>query len=561
MVASPPQPRDWTRTMSFAQLEAPAAKEPSLALSVQAYRDEIARRAQADMLAEVERDMEAVRVRCRTFAGFVREAWKIIEPGTALKWNWHLDAMCDHLQAISEGRMHPRLIINVPPGSSKSTIVTVLWQAWEWGPLGRPHLRYVSTSFELGNVKRDTSKSRDLIASEWYQALWPETALKTEAVLSFSNAAKGTRLGVAFASVTGKRGDRLVVDDPHSLKGAESETQRDGAVQLFIEGGLNRVNDWATSAIVIVMQRVHERDLTGVLLARDFGFTHLMIPMEFEPARRCVTFRRLSPALAGPPAPFWSDPRTTDKEPMDRVRVPTAQILELHKIGDYAYAGQYQQRPAPREGGMFLVDEIGTVEVAPGGGTVVGGWDIAGSKRKTSPYTVRVLMKRVGGDIYVLDVQRRRTNPTELNKMVDTVCHDDAKDYPDMLSSLPQDPGAAGKVVKWGWSELLMGLVVKITPESGDKETRADPFASQVGMGRVFMVKGDWNDEYKEELRNFPAGRYKDQVDASSRAFGELVGGVSEPENAGPEIIDASDEVISLPGYDDDDDPWAPLDE
>jgi predicted phage terminase large subunit-like protein len=503
-------------------------------------------------------EADAIRERCsRSFAAFVREAWHVIEPGTTLRWNWHLDAMCDHLQGITEGRLSPWLIINVPPGSSKSTIVSVLWQAWEWGPRALRHHRFVSASFEEGNVTRDTRKTRDLIQSEWYATLWPEVLesngkLKRAGETSFANGATGFREGVTFSAITGKRGDRVLIDDPHSLKGAESETQRNTTVREFLEGGLNRTNDASTSAMVIVMQRLHQEDLTGALLARQLGFVHLMIPMEFEPARRCTTPLLVDDGQGG--KKNWTDPRSYMGELMDPVRVPPEAITRQKKAGPYAWSGQYQQNPVPREGGMFDVAKLDIVETAPGGGTVVAGWDIAGSKRKTSPYTVRVLMKRVGGDIYVLDVKRRRTNPTELMAMVEDVSKDDSEDYPGVLISLPQDPGATGKVVKWSWSAALIGLKYKVTPETGDKETRAEPFAAQVGAERVHLVRGAWNSEYEEELRGFPTG-YKDQVDASSRAFGELVARSAPPTNAAPETVDAED-VPPTPESVDAEDPW-----
>lgn len=519
-------------------------------LSVEAYQREVRRRTEAEMLEEAERDAEGIRQRCKSFAEFVKMAWRVIEPQTPLKWNWHLDAMCDHLEAISLGRIRPRLIINVPPGSSKSTIVSVLWQAWEWGPLGKRHLRFVSTSFDLVNVKRDTAKTLDVIRSEWFRRLWPEVSLKTEGVLSFSNTDTGSRLGVAFKSVTGKRGDRLLVDDPHSILGAESETQRDSATQMFIEGGLNRTNDWETSAIVIVMQRLHADDLTGKLLALGYGFTHLCIPMEFEPGNRCSTPLQVDDGKGG--KKDWTDPRSYEGEPMDPVRIPPAAIEELKK-SDYSWSGQYQQRPVPREGGMFKADLIDVVEFCPAGGSTVAGWDFAGSKRKKSPYTVRVLMTRVGGDVYIRDVERKRTDPTDLERMINEVCAEDRKRVPEVVISMPQDPGQAGKSQKWRISELLMGYVYKIDPETGAKETRAEPFAAQVGAERVHMVRGDWNSAYREELRNFPSGSYKDQVDASSRAFGELVGAVPPPENAPPELMDEELEegVLEYEG-----DPW-----
>ena len=508
---------------------------------------------------------DAIRSRCRTLAGFVKEAWHQLEPKNPLKWSWHLQAMCDHLEAITRGHLTPWLIINVPPGSSKSMIVSVMWQAWVWGPYGNPASRFVSSSFDLKNVTRDTRKTRDLVQSNWYRELWPdvfddEGKLKRAGETSFENKDFGFREGVAFASITGKRGDVVIIDDPHSVDGAESEDQRTSTVRKFVEGGLNRTNDAETSAMVIVMQRIHQDDLTGALLARDLGFVHLCIPMEFEEERRCVTPLQVDDGLGG--KKDWTDPRSYEGELMDPVRMPPTAIARQKKAGEYVWNGQYQQRPAPREGGMFKVDLIETVPAAPGGGKVVGGWDIAGSKRKNSPYTVRVLMKRVNGNFYIIHVDRRRTNPTELNAMIDTVTHADALDYgrASMLHSLPQDPGAVGKVVKWSWADLLAGLNFSITTESGDKETRAEPFAAMVGAGKVFMVRGDWNAAYREELRNFPAGSFKDQVDASSRAFGELVGGVDKPMNAGPEVVEPGSDEMRLAeaqgdaGYEED--PW-----
>lgn len=529
-------------------LQSTIERPPEVLLDLEAYKAEVARRVRQEKLEEAQRDADAVRKRCQSFAEFVREAWPIIEPTTPLKWNWHLDAMCLHLEAISRGRLTPRLIINVPPGSSKSTIVTVLWQAWEWGPLGKRGHRFVTTSFDLVNVKRDTAKTLDVVSSEWFQELWPEVVMKTRGVLSFSNTSTGSRLGVAFKSVTGKRGDRLVIDDPHSLVGAESETERDGAVRNFIEGGLNRINDWETSAIVIVMQRLHTDDLTGALLAKPFGFIHLMIPMEFEPARRCTTPLKVA-------GKDWTDPRSYEGELMDPVRVPP-KANEINKLtGEYAYNGQYQQRPAPREGGMFKVEKLNLVDHCPPGGETVAGWDFAGSTRKKSPYSVRVLMTRIGGDIYIRGVVRKQTSPTDLERLFLDTSVEDRNAVPDVTVDFPQDPGQAGKAQKFRFAELLMGFKFRSTPETGSKEQRAEPLAAQVGAGRVHLVRGDWNSAFVEEMRNFPAGSLKDQVDAASRAFAGLVGGLLQPVNAGPELVD-EDDVPAVAEYADGRDPW-----
>lgn len=493
---------------------------------------------------------DATRARCEaSFAEFVKAAWHVIEPGTTLRWNWHLQAMCDHLQAISDGTLTPWLIINVPPGSSKSTIVSVLWQAWEWGPRGQRHLRYVSTSFEEGNVKRDTRKCRDLIRSDWFTMLWPEVSLVRFGETSFANDATGSREGVTFSAVTGKRGDRVVIDDPHSLKGAESEADRTRTVREFMEGGLNRTNDALKSAMVIVMQRLHQNDLTGALLAAELGFVHLMIPMEFEVERRCTTPLMVDgiDETGAKVRKNWTDPRSYEGQLMDPTRFPREAVDRQKKAGVYAWAGQYQQRPAPRSGGLFRIKENWQeaaseggmiVESPPAGGHVVGGWDFAGSKRKTSPYSVRVKMLRApGGSIYILHVERKRTTPAELEAMVvETTVNDGHHVRQDM----PQDPGQAGKAQAHRLAELIEGFDFRISVETGDKETRANPFAAQVEVGKVFLVRGDWNAAFIEELRGFPTGSYKDQVDACSRAYAALVGRPSETMNAAPEVIDLS---------------------
>lgn len=531
----------------------------ALPLSVEAYRAEVARRKEREMLDEAADHAAEIHERCQSFAEFVKMAWQVLEPHTPLRWNWHMQAMCDHLEGISRGRLKSRLIINVPPGSSKSTIVTVMWQAWEWGPLGRRHLRYVSTSYDLVNVKRDTGKTLDLIQSRWFRKLWPDVDLKTAGIMSFSNYDTGSRLGVAFRSVTGKRGDRLIVDDPHSVLGAESDTERDKWTTMFIEGGLNRTNDWETSAIVVVMQRLHENDLTGVLLAREYGFVHLMIPMEFEPARRCETPLQVPDPDRPGRTRNWRDPRTEDGELMDPVRVPEAAVEELKKSGEYMWAGQYQQRPAPREGGLFKVELIDIVDRVPPGGETCAGWDLAGSKRKKSPYTARVLMTRVGGDLYIRHVDRRRGSPTDTERMLEEVSVEDRNQIANVRISVPQDPGFGGKAFKWRVSEILIGFNYVCTPETGDKVTRAEPFAAQVGAERVHLLRGDWNAEYLDELRNFPGGAIKDQVDASSRAFMELVGNVAAPLNAAPEEVGEVEEgeryvAPTTPEYEGD--PW-----
>lgn len=490
---------------------------------LRAVRAEKARRAAVAERDRVARDAEKIRARCQTLAGFVREAWHVLEPNNALKWSWHLDAMCQHLEAISRGELHPRLIINVPPGSSKSMIVSVLWQAWEWGPFGKPSSRFLTSSFEMENVTRDTRKTRDLIQSEWYRALWPSVfdergRLTRSGETSFSNRHTGTREGVPFSSIMGKRGDRVVIDDPHSLKGAESPEVRAETIRLFLEGGLNRLNDQMTSAIVIVMQRVHEQDLTGALLARNLGFVHLMIPMEFEPSRRFTT-------------PIgWTDPRAYEGELMDPVRMPREAVEPLKSIGEYSWNGQYQQRPAPRDGGLFKRDWLTKFlgAVPHGYRKRVRAWDLAATKEITGnnpSWTVGVLMSFADGMFLVEHVYRVRGSSMEVS---DAILSHAATDGTATMVRLPQDPGQAGKSQAESLITSLAGYMAVAKPPSGDKATRATPAAVQAEAGNIRILRtGDpdkdaWIEPFIAELCLFPAGQHNDQVDAFADAFNEL---------------------------------------
>lgn len=494
---------------------------------LRALLNQIDRNIADDDLRRTRDNAETIRAECKSLAGFVRRAWEVLEPSTPLVWGWHLDAMCLHLEAITFGRMTPRLIINISPGSSKSLIVSVMWHAWMWGPCGMAGKRVVSTSFDVAVAKRDSRKARDLMLSDWYQTLWPTTFTR-QAEDNFANVDMGSREAVAFSSLMGKRGDALIIDDPHSLDGAESEVERTKNVRRFVEGGQSRVNDRVNSAIVIVMQRLHMDDLSGAVLARNLGYEHLMIPMRYEAERSIVT-------QIG-----WKDPRTFEGELMDPARVPEAEV-QKEEQSEYSFAGQYQQRPAPREGGMFKVEKIEIVDIVPANALTARGWDLAGSTRKTSAYTVGVRMSRKNGLIYIEDVIRVRKSPGE----VETLIHETAKaDGFSIVQDLPQDPAQAGLAQKLRFAELLAGYLVSITPEKGKKEDRALAFASQVDLGMVRLRRGPWNAAFIDELRNFPNGTFKDQVDAAARAFARILRGDGLQPLGGSQMIEGGDNAV-----------------
>lgn len=452
----------------------------------------------------------------RSLAGFAKRAWPVLEPATGLKWGWVLDAICEHLEAVSRGEIL-ELLINVPPGCMKSLLLGVMFPAWEWGPLGRADLRYLGTAHKQDLAVRDNMKCRRLIESEWFQRLWPLALTSDQnAKTKFENAKTGFREAMAFTSTTGSRADRLIVDDPLSADDANSPAKREAAEITFCEALPTRLNN-DRSAKVVIMQRLHERDTSGVILAREMGYTHLCLPMEFEPERRCST-------IIG-----FSDPRQEPGELLFPERFGREQVEKLKRdMGSYAAAGQLQQRPSPREGGMFKAHWFGRVRAAPAGTKWVRGWDLAASTGATAAFTAGVKMGKTPHGRYIIaHCLRDRQSPGGVERMIVNTA---AADGRECRISLPQDPGQASKGQVQYLIRQLAGFIVRATPESGAKETRAEPLSAQAEAGNVDILEtGDpakdaWIEDFMSEITVFPGSQFMDQTDAASRAFMEMVG-------------------------------------
>ena len=445
----------------------------------------------------------------RSLSGFTKRAWKHFDPQPYVH-GWHMDAICDHLQACATGEIK-RLLINVPPGTSKSTATNVIFPAWLWGPFGWPQAKFIGASYETGLANRDARKNRQLIESEWYQERWPIAFAKDQnEKINFENAAKGFRQACAVKSMTGKRGDFVVWDDPLSPEKAYSETERETANRVFAETLPTRLVSPEKSVIIIIMQRLHEDDVSGYILSRDLGYEHLCLPMEFEPERKCYT------------SIGFADPRKEDGELLFPDRFPR-EIIDRDKktMGEFAVAGQFQQRPVPRSGGMFKRENFGIVQALPPDCKFVRGWDLAATASDTAAYTVGAKLgySESTKRFYVADIVRGQYAPHDAKRIIMQTA---ALDGREVRGSLPQDPGQAGKAQVQDLILSLAGYPYEATPESGDKETRAMPLAAQVGISNVDLLAGSWNNAFLDEICLFPGSKYKDQVDAASRAFNVL---------------------------------------
>jgi len=465
-------------------------------------------------LNEIELEIER-RLCQRSFAEFVKRAWHVLEPATELRWGWSLDAICDHLQAVHDGHILS-LLMNVPPGCMKSLLTGVLFPAWEWGPAKRPDLRFLGTSHKQDLAVRDNMKCRRLIQSRWYQERWPLVLTSDQnAKTKFENDGTGFREAMAFTSMTGSRGDRVILDDPLSVDDANSEAALLAAELTFTEALPTRLNN-EKSAKIVIMQRLHDRDTSGIILAKGLDYVHLCLPMEFEPARRCTT------------SIGFTDPRTEEGELLFPERFGRAQVDDLKKtMGSYAVAGQFQQRPAPRSGGMFQRGDFEIVEAVPAGAKRCRAWDFAASKEtpgKQPDWTVGLRMAYVKGIFYVEDIRRGRWSPSVVEQNLKNTATQDGQL---VAIRMPQDPGAAGKSDAEAKVKLLAGYSVKVSTVTGDKATRARPASAQAEAGNVKLVRGEWNTAFLDEVCAFPSAQFDDQVDAFADALNELALGSS----------------------------------
>lgn len=450
---------------------------------------------EADLLA-VEREL------CRrSLSEFAKRAWTILEPAADLKWGWALDAICQHLEAVTDGRI-TRLLMNVPPGSMKSLLTGVIWPAWEWGPRGMPEMRFIGTAHEETLAIRDSRKCRDLIKSEWYQKLWPlELSRDLDGKREFGNIAKGVRQARSFTSMTGVRGDRVILDDPISADAANSDAKLEAVRVAFTETLPTRVNS-DKSAIVVVMQRLHEKDVSGVILEMGLPYVHLCIPMRFEPDRRCIT------------AIGWSDPRTREGELMFPERFGETQVSELEKtLGSYGAAGQLQQRPAPRGGGILKEAWFQYYTAPPRLDFRLITADTAQKTGQDNDYSVLQCWGRsVTGAAVLLDQIRGKWEAPELLVQ--------ARAFWLKHLSLP---GAAlrsimveDKVSGTGLIQTLRREGIPVIPvqRNKDKISRAHDAAPFIESGNVLLpIDASWMSDFLAEATAFPGGAHDDQMD------------------------------------------------
>jgi predicted phage terminase large subunit-like protein len=314
---------------------------------------------------------------------------------------------------------------------------------------------------------------------------------------------KATSVG---GDVTGRgcNSGLIVADD--LVKGraeAESKLVRDRAWDWFRDDLMSRMEPGAS--LIVNMTRWHEDDVIGRIQRDPMGLNwiHLVLPAVVDVDGNAADERTDADARA-----LWPSVYPLERLALTRLR------------GEHGWWSLYQQQPFPKGGKMFQRSWFSVVDVIPAGGKAVRGWDLAATKDGDGAATCGVKIRHVGGRYYVEHIAWLRGSPHEVEQLIVETA---AQDGREVTQDLPQDPGQAGKSQKAYIASKLAGYTVRFSPETGSKELRAEPFASQAQAGNVSLVRANWNDALIDELESFPVGRMKDRVDGCSRAFAALV--------------------------------------
>lgn len=459
----------------------------------------------------------------RSLAEFVKVFWPVMEPSTPLVWGWTMDAICQHLEAVTDGRI-TRLIINVPPGFSKSSLLNVFWCAHEWGPKRMPHLRYISTSYSYSLTQRDNIRFRRIIMSEKYKKYWGDVFGPSHdqfTTTKVANDKTGWKLATSLAGVTtGERGNRVLIDDGNNVMESESPQVLETTNMWVREVMPDRLNNIEKDAIVNIQQRTAENDVTGTLLSLNLGYEHLMIPMEYDPDRHCTT------------SIGWTDPRKKEGELAFPERFPLDAVQKLRRAkGEFAWASQYAQSPSPRGGGIIPLKTwriYGDTKYPanpaykdfPNMEYIVAGLDTAYTEAQENDYSALVVFGLYRDQywmpkIMLMHAWQERLKIHDLVTKVNKSC----ERY--QVDRLLIEDKAAGHSVQQELARLFRKrqFGIELVHAKGDKVARAYSVQHLFTEG---MIYAPWDGEFKDwarlvmnQLAVLPKGAHDDLADAA----------------------------------------------
>ncbi len=448
---------------------------------------------------------------------YVEQAWPILHPTVPFLSNWHIDYLVEHLEAVTAGDI-TRLLINMPPRSMKSLLVSVLWPTWEW--IREPSRRWIFASYAESLAIRHSTDRRTVLQAPWYRSRWADRvtlAADQNEKREFHNTRQGHMVATSIGgSILGKGGNRIVVDDPHNPVQAESDVQREAALAFFSRTLATRLDNQKTDAIVVVMQRLHERDLSAMCF--DLGFRHVCLPAEAEGPTTLVFPRSGRVQQRAPGEVLWT------------AREGPAELDRLKQmLGSAAYSGQYQQRPAPAGGLLFKREWFKFYPELPRVSSWWQSWDMTFKDSASSDYVVGLQAARQGADLYLVDRVKGRWAFNDTYQRVLALC----RQYPQTRTILIEE-AANGPAIINALSREIPGII-GVTPEGG-KYARAQAAQPMIEAGNVWlpnprphgrlMPDRAWVDDFIDQCCAFPTGAHDDDIDA----FSQLVARCLQPE-------------------------------
>jgi len=472
---------------------------------------------------------------------FMEHAWPHMDPAP-LQTNWHLHDMAMHLEAVADGDIR-RLIINVPPRSSKTSLATICFLPWIWaqsshGPNSGPHVSAMYVSYNESLSMEHNVACRRLIKSEWFQSLWGDRFSLLDDVdtkSAFANDKGGKRFISSIGSrVTGKGADIIVLDDPNATNDAESEAVLKTTNDYYDNTLRSRLNNKKTGAIICIQQRVAEQDLTGHLLEKYPGeFDHFMVPLEFEPDR------------SFPTSIGWQDPRTEDGEPLWPERFDE-EFVAGEKRNPWVYAAQYQQRPAPRGGGIIKSDwwtlwdakeyplfdyvlasldtAYGSKETADHSAMTIWGVfseDIVNRAERYMDHEGRVVDGNIGPNVFAPKVMLiyAWSKNLQFHELIQETVAQCRKYKVDMLLVENKASGISiAQELRRAYRNERFGVQL-INPGNMDKVARLHSVVPIFTNGLIYAPDKQWSQMVIDQVANFPKGRLKDVVDTCSQAL------------------------------------------
>lgn len=434
---------------------------------------------------------------------FFNRAWTILEPESPLLLNWHHELIVEYLTACY-ARDIKRLIINIPPRYTKSNLVSVCFPAWAW--ISQPHLRFMFSSYSQSLSTKHSVDRRTLIESDWYQRGYSEKfqlAKDQNVKTEFQNDKRGVMLGTSMlGSATGKGANFIVIDDPHNPKGAESDVQRQSVLDAFDRTFSNRLNNKERDVIIVVMQRLHENDLTGHLLAKG-GWEHLKIP-GVEHERKTYKYPVTGKTLERSPGEILHESRESSSQIEDQKR----------SLGTYGFSGQYQQNPSPMGGGILQTKWFKRYSNPPDKfDEIIMSWDLAFKESKDSDFVVGQVWGRKGANKYLLDLVRARMDFVQTLVAFKELC----LKHPKAIKKIVEEK-ANGAALISSLKNHISGIVSYVPKES--KEARLQAVCPEIEAGNIYVPEvAPWLEEFLHECASFPKGNHDDNVDAMSQAL------------------------------------------